>query len=97
MMSPATRLDLAFRALADPTRRQALELLADGERPVRELHGRFSMSQPALSQHLAVLREAGLVRVRRQGRLRVYSVDPQPLRELYQWVRRTSESAAPPR
>jgi DNA-binding transcriptional ArsR family regulator len=85
-----------FRAIADPTRRRILDILAaEGARPVNELAGRFAMSQPAVSQHLRVLRGAGLVRVRRQGRLRVYSVDPEPLRDVYRWVRRTSQSAIP--
>jgi DNA-binding transcriptional ArsR family regulator len=85
-----------FRAIADPTRRRILDILAaEGTRPVNELSRRFAMSQPAVSQHLRVLRGAGLVRVRRQGRLRVYSVDPEPLRDVYHWARRTSESAIP--
>jgi DNA-binding transcriptional ArsR family regulator len=77
-----------FRAISEPTRRRILDLLADRERAVKELVPQFRMSQPALSQHLRVLRDAGLVRIRRQGRMRVYSVDPGPLREVSDWVGR---------
>src|SRR5918999_6504290 len=65
-------LDVAYQAIADPTRRRIIEVLAQGERSVKDLVPRFPISQPALSQHLRVLREAGLVRVRRHGRFRVY-------------------------
>lgn len=78
-----------YRAVADGTRRRILDLLADEERSVNELLERFEdegLSQPALSQHLKVLREAGLVSVRRDGRRRIYSLDPRPLRAIYDWV-----------
>jgi len=77
----------AFRAIGDPTRRAILDLLSDGERPVNDLVARFNMSQPALSQHLKVLREAGLVTPRKEGRRRLYRIEPAPLREVYDWVR----------
>jgi DNA-binding transcriptional ArsR family regulator len=80
------RRDAVYRAISEPTRRRILDLLAERERPVKELATGFRMSQPSLSQHLRVLRDAGLVRVRRQGRMRVYSVDPGPLRGVYDWV-----------
>jgi DNA-binding transcriptional ArsR family regulator len=64
-------------ALADPTRRQIFELLADGPRPVGELARHLPVSRPAVSQHLAVLREAGLVTDRREGTRRLYQVDPE--------------------
>jgi DNA-binding transcriptional ArsR family regulator len=84
--------DRTFRALADPTRRRILELLARGAHPVKELGARFPLSQPALSQHLRVLREAGLVRVRRDGRRRVYSLHAGPLRSAHEWLGRFERS-----
>lgn len=63
-----------------------LELLGSGERTAAELAAPFDMSQPAVSQHLRVLRDAGLVDVRKEGRHRVYSLDPKPLRELFDWA-----------
>jgi DNA-binding transcriptional ArsR family regulator len=83
---PGERADPVYRAISEPTRRRILDLLAEGERPVKDLVDRFAMSQPALSQHLRVLREAGLVRIRRQGRLRFYSINAVPLREVHDWV-----------
>ncbi len=75
-----------FRALADPSRRAIYERLARGEVPVKELAARFDISQPAVSQHLATLREAGLVSVRRDGRLVYYRVTPDGLRPLVDWI-----------
>jgi DNA-binding transcriptional ArsR family regulator len=63
-----------------------LELLRVRERTVTELAEPFSMTQPAVSQHLRVLREAGLVDVRKEGRHRVYHLDPRPLQEVFDWV-----------
>jgi DNA-binding transcriptional ArsR family regulator len=88
MPRTAARADPVFRAISEPTRRRILDLLAEGERPVKDLVDRFPMSQPALSQHLRVLREAGLVRTRREGRLRVYSVHAPLLREVHDWAGR---------
>jgi DNA-binding transcriptional ArsR family regulator len=76
----------AYRAISDPTRRAVLDLLAQGERSVTELCEPFAMSQPALSQHLKVLRDAGLVATRRFGRQRIYRLDPRPLRTVLRWV-----------
>ena len=78
----------AFAALADPTRRRIVELLADGEHDVAELNAHFPISQPAVSRHLRVLREHGLVRSRPQAQRRVYSLDPTPLAELDHWLAR---------
>jgi DNA-binding transcriptional ArsR family regulator len=75
-----------FRAISDPTRRALLDLLAAEEQPVSALVERFEMTQPAISQHLRVLREAGLVRERRLGRRRLYRLHPEPLREAYDWL-----------
>jgi DNA-binding transcriptional ArsR family regulator len=77
-----------FRAVADPTRRRVLELLRDGDRSVRELAAPFHVTQPAISQHLRVLREAGLVRSRRVGRRRVYRLNRAPLGRLQAWASR---------
>jgi len=78
--------DAIFRALADPSRRAIFERLTRGEAAVRDLTPRFDISQPAVSQHLAVLREAGLVAERRQGRLVYYHVEPKGLRPLVDWI-----------
>ena len=78
----------ALAALADPTRRELVALLAAGERAAGDLAGRFPVSRPAISRHLRVLREAGLVTVRTAGRRRLYALDPGPLRELDDWLER---------
>jgi len=78
--------DGVFRALADPTRRAIFERLTHGEAAVRDLTPHFRISQPAVSQHLAVLREAGLVSERREGRLVYYRVEPRGLRPLLGWI-----------
>ncbi|WP_192253732.1 ArsR/SmtB family transcription factor [Mesorhizobium caraganae] len=77
-----------FRALADPTRRAVYERLAGGEMSVSELRTGMSVSQPAVSQHLAVLRSAGLVSERRAGRNAYYRADPQGLEPLLGWIER---------
>ncbi|TJV53015.1 MAG: winged helix-turn-helix transcriptional regulator [Mesorhizobium sp.] len=77
-----------FRALADPTRRAVYEQLAVGEMTVSELRAGMSVSQPAVSQHLAVLRGAGLVTERRAGRNAYYRAEPQGLDPLLRWVER---------
>src|SRR5918995_2825069 len=75
-----------FELLAEPTRRRILDLLRDGERPVGELVDRLSMSQPAVSKHLRVLRESGLVDVRVDAQRRVYRLRPEALREVDAWI-----------
>ncbi|TIS07523.1 MAG: winged helix-turn-helix transcriptional regulator [Mesorhizobium sp.] len=77
-----------FRALADPTRRAVYERLAAGELTVSELRAGVSVSQPAVSQHLAVLRGAGLVIERRAGRNAYYRAEPQGLDPLLGWIER---------
>jgi DNA-binding transcriptional ArsR family regulator len=77
-----------FRALADPTRRAVFERLAGREMTVSALKEGFDVSQPAISQHLAALRAARLVRERREGRFAYYSIDPEGLGELAAWVDR---------
>ena len=76
----------AFRAIADPTRRAVLDLVSEGERKVNDLVGRFRMTQPAMSQHLRVLRRAGLVTDRRVGRERIYRIRPDQLKPVADWV-----------
>lgn len=75
-----------FRALAHPTRRAVLTLLADGEKTVSELNVGFAISQPAMSQHLAALRVAGLVSERREGRNAYYRAEPLGMTPLMQFV-----------
>ena len=75
-----------WSALADPHRREVLELLRERPRPVGELVQRLGLSQPATSKHLRVLREAGLVTARSDAQRRVYGVNPQPLVELDAWL-----------
>ena len=75
-----------FRAVADPTRRKILDRLETGEAAVHELLAPFAMSQPALSKHLRILREAGLVSVSRAGRERRYRLQAKRLREVADWV-----------
>ena len=77
-----------FRTLADPTRRAVFERLCGREMSVSELKSGFSISQPAISQHLAALRGAGLVCERREGRFAYYRADPQRLAPLVDWVDR---------
>jgi DNA-binding transcriptional ArsR family regulator len=84
----AGRRDAVFRALADPTRRAMLDRLRERESSVGELAEPFAMSQPAVSQHLKVLSEAGLVRARRDGRQRLYRLHAAPLREAFDWLER---------
>jgi len=76
----------ALGALADPTRRELLALLAAGELAAGQLADRFPVSRPAISRHLRVLREAGLVTSRTDGKRRLYALDPRPLRELDAWL-----------
>jgi DNA-binding transcriptional ArsR family regulator len=76
----------ALAALADPTRRELLALLAGGERAAGDLAGRFPVSRPAISRHLRVLRAAGLVTSRTEGKKRLYALEPAPLRELDDWL-----------
>ena len=76
-------------AIADPTRRRIVELLADRERTAGQLVAEFDLSAPAISQHLKVLREAGLVTVRAEGRSRVQALNPDGLGDLEAWLEKT--------
>lgn len=75
-----------YSALAEPSRRQILDLLRDGERPVNELVACLGLSQPGVSKHLKVLREAGLVEVRPDGKQRWYGLSAEPLAEVAAWL-----------
>lgn len=76
----------AFEVLAEPNRRLILDLLRGSERPVGELVSQLGLSQPAVSKHLRVLREAGVVQVRGDAQRRLYSVRPEPLRAIDEWL-----------
>jgi DNA-binding transcriptional ArsR family regulator len=77
----------SFQVLADPTRRRILDLLLERPRPVGELVERLGLSQPGTSKHLRALRDAGLVRVRRDAQWRWYELRPEPLTEIDDWLR----------
>ncbi len=78
----------SWTALADPTRRRIVEMLAGGQLAAGEIAGRFEVSSPAISQHLKVLRQAHLVKVRAEAQRRIYELDPKGLDELQAWVAR---------
>ena len=86
MARAATTAD-AFNAVAEPRRRQILDALAGGERPVNDLVGELGLAQPQVSKHLKVLREVGLVDVRDHGRQRLYRLNGQPLKPIHDWVK----------
>ena len=75
-----------FGALASPVRREILSALRSGPQPVRALAARFDMRRPSVSEHLRVLREAGLVSEQRDGRLRYYSLEAGPLEQVSDWL-----------
>src|SRR6185437_16606721 len=75
-----------IEVIAEPSRRRILDALAGGEQPVQTLVEELAMSQPAVSKHLRVLRDAGLVEVRADGQRRIYRVRPEPLMELDRWL-----------
>ena len=86
MQSVAAAEDKIFQALADPSRRAIFESLTRGEAAVKELTARFAISQPAVSQHLAALKGAGLVNARREGRCVYYRVRPRGMKPLIDWI-----------
>jgi DNA-binding transcriptional ArsR family regulator len=91
MARAATTAD-AFNAVAEPRRRQILDVLAAGERSVNDLVERIGVAQPLVSKHLRVLREVGLVGVRDLGRQRLYSINGQPLKPIHDWVKNYERS-----
>jgi DNA-binding transcriptional ArsR family regulator len=82
----------AFNAVAEPRRRQILDALAGGERPVNDLVTRLGLAQPQVSKHLRVLREVGLVEVRDEGRQRMYRLNGRSLKPVYDWVKNYEQS-----
>jgi DNA-binding transcriptional ArsR family regulator len=78
--------DEVFAALASPVRREVLKILLEGPRPVQELAEHFEMRRPSLSEHLKVLKDAGLVSERRDGRFRYYSLEAEPLLGVAEWL-----------
>src|SRR5689334_5542409 len=86
MARAATTSD-PFNAVAEPRRREILEFLAHGERPVGDLVLHLRMEQPSVSKHLKVLRQVGLVRVRRHGRQMFYQANAEGIRPLYEWTK----------
>jgi DNA-binding transcriptional ArsR family regulator len=86
MARAATTAD-AFNAVAEPRRRQILDVLAAGERPVNDIVALLDLAQPQVSKHLRVLREVGLVNARNEGRQRLYRLNGQPLKPIHDWVK----------
>ena len=84
--SSAKTTEAAFQALADPTRRAVLDLLRRGSQPAGDIAQAFPVSRPAISKHLRLLRRAHLVREHREGRHRVYQLNPEPLRAVDSWL-----------
>lgn len=84
--SPSQRPEATFQALADPTRRAVLDLLRRGSAPAGQIASAFTVSRPAISKHLRLLRRAQLVREHREGRHRVYQLNPEPLRAVDSWL-----------
>jgi DNA-binding transcriptional ArsR family regulator len=91
MARAATTAD-AFNAVAEPRRRQILDVLAGGERPVNDLVKLLGLAQPLVSKHLRVLRDVGLVDVREEGRRRIYQLNGHSLKPMYDWVKRYERS-----
>jgi DNA-binding transcriptional ArsR family regulator len=91
MARAATTTD-AFNAVAEPRRRQILDFLAGGERPVADLVERLGVAQPQVSKHLRVLREVGLVQARDEGRRRIYRLNGERLRPIHDWVKGYEET-----
>jgi DNA-binding transcriptional ArsR family regulator len=82
----AGRSEITFQVLADPTRRAVLDLLRRGSQPAGRIASAFPVSRPAISKHLRLLRRAHLVREHRDGRHRVYELNPEPLRAVDSWI-----------
>jgi DNA-binding transcriptional ArsR family regulator len=91
MARAATTTD-AFNAVAEPRRRQILDLLAAGERPVNDLVELLGLAQPQVSKHLRVLREVELVQVRDEGRQRMYRLNAEPLKPIHEWLAKYEQS-----
>ena len=77
---------LVFRAIADPTRRSIMAMLAKGEHSLGEIASNYEMTRPAVTKHLKILEQGGLVRIRRQGRERLHALQPDALRSVSDWI-----------
>lgn len=86
LRAKASHADVVFAALANPTRRDILDMLLSGERTVLALAENFDMARPSVSEHLKVLRDCGLVAEDKHGRFRHYRVNPEPLQEVSAWL-----------
>ncbi|MEO1240472.1 MAG: metalloregulator ArsR/SmtB family transcription factor [Pseudomonadota bacterium] len=85
-MTPADKTQFVFRALADPTRREIISMLADGDRPIADIASQFEMTRPAVAKHLAILREGGLITVEEKGRERINRLNPHALKTAADWI-----------
>ncbi len=85
-MTTRQRGDDVFAAIGDATRRQVLDMLSRESLPAGEIAARFQISRPAISQHLSVLRRVRLVAVERRGREQIYRLNPEPLRQVHDWI-----------
>lgn len=88
MTRPADADQTVFRAIADPTRRAIIAMLAERDRPVADIAAHFDMSRPAVAKHLAILREGGLIVVEARGRERINRLNPQRLKLVAEWIAR---------
>ena len=77
---------LVFRAIADPTRRSIMTMLSAGERSLNEISAQYEMTRPAVTKHLKILQEGGLIRVRAKGRERLHALQPEALKTVSDWV-----------
>lgn len=77
---------LVFRAIADPTRRSIMTLLSSGERSLNEISEQYEMSRPAVTKHLKILEQGGLIRIRARGRERLHALQPETLKTVSDWV-----------
>ena len=87
-MAPADQRQPVFRALADPTRRAIIDMLADGDRAIGDIAAEFDMTRPAVAKHLAILKEGGLLKVEKRGRERIHTLDPAALKTAAAWINR---------
>ena len=85
-MSQAVQKHDVFQAIADPTRREVLQLLSQQEMPISKITAHFPMTRTAIAKHLQVLTEAKLVSGRKEGREKIYQLHPEPLEEVQQWL-----------
>ena len=85
-MINADQQQSVFRALADPTRRAIISMLANGDRPIADIASQFEMTRPAVAKHLTILREGGLITVEEKGRERINRLNPNALKTAAEWI-----------